>query len=70
MASTSLYLHSPIGPIKDVPFSFQHPLVDAHFRFATSIFEVLGRINEIFQGKYGFVHYFWEYMVPFYQLMK
>ena len=48
----------------------QHPLINAHFKFAKEIFAVLGNINEVFQGKYGFIHHFWEYMVPFYQLMK
>ena len=61
---------TPLGPIKNVPFSFQHSLVNAHFRLAKAILEILGDINEIFQRKYGFVHDFWEYMVPFYQLMK
>ena len=59
-----------LGPIKDIPFSLQHPLIKAHFKFAKKIFDVLGNINEVFQGKYGFIHHFWEYMVPFYQLMK
>ena len=70
MASTRLYIHSPPWANQGRPLSLQRPLVDAYFRFASSLFEVLGRINEIFRGKYGFVHYFWEYMVPFYQLMK
>ena len=59
-----------LGPIKDIPFSLQHPLIKAHFQFAKEIFAVLGNINEVFQGKYGFIHHFSEYMVPFYQLMK
>ena len=49
--ATSKY---PLGPIKDVPFSFKNPLINAHFRFALSILEVLGEINTIFQTKYGF----------------
>ena len=61
---------SNLGPIKDIPFSLQHPLIKAHFKFAKAIFVVLGNINEVFQAKYGFVHHFWEYMVPFYQPMK
>ena len=59
-----------LGPIKDIPFSLQHPIINAHFKFAKAIFAVLGNINEVFQGKYGFIHYFWEYMVPLYELMK
>ena len=32
----------PLGPIKDVPFSFKNPLINAHFRFVLSVLEVLG----------------------------
>ena len=49
--ATSKY---PLGPIKDVLFSFTHPLINAHFRFALYILEVLGVNNTIFQAKYGF----------------
>ena len=31
-----------------------NPLINAHFRFALSVLEVLGEINTIFQTKYGF----------------
>ena len=44
----------PLGPLKDVQFSFKHPLVNAHFRFALFVLDVLGEINTIFQTKYGF----------------
>ena len=54
--------------------NFGHALANYDFEkngFITkAIFDVLGNINEVFQGKYGFIHHFWEYMVPFYQLMK
>ena len=60
----------PVGQIKDAVFSFKNPLIDAHFRFASYIFDRLGDVNELFQVKYGFVHYFWEYMIPLHQIMK
>ena len=60
----------PLGKIKDAGFSFKNPLIDAHFRFASYIFDRLGDVNEIFQEKYGFVHYFWENMIPLDQVLK
>ena len=53
----------PLGPFNDVPLSFGHPLVNAHFRFAYDILDILGDINTVFQMKYSFVNYFWEYTV-------
>ena len=38
---------NPIGQIKDFPFSFRNPLIVAHFKFASFLFDVLGDINEI-----------------------
>ena len=60
----------PLGEIKDVRFSFQHPLVNAHFQFAWYVLDLLGNINEIFQVKYGFVHDFWEYLVSLGEFIK
>ena len=52
----------PLGPLKDVQFSFKRPLVNAHFRFALFVLDVLGEINTIFQTKYGFFQNLWEYI--------
>ena len=60
----------PLGTIKDVPFSFKQPLVNAHFQFAWYVLDILGRINEIFQVKYGFVHDFLEYLVSLGEFLK
>ena len=32
----------PLGALRDVHFSFTHPLVDAHFQIACYVFDVLG----------------------------
>ena len=55
----------PLGAIKDVFFSFKHPLVDAHFRFAFFDLDLLGGLNTIFQMKYAFIPNIWEYLVVF-----
>ena len=60
----------PLGQIKDASFWFKNRLIDAHFRFASYVFDRLGDVNEFFQAKYGFVHHFWEYMIPLHQIMK
>ena len=52
----------PLGQIKDVRFSFTNPLVNAHFRFALFVLDVLGEINTIFQAKYSFFQNLWEYV--------
>ena len=70
MAGTHFIIDVPLGQIKDAGFSFKNPLIDAHFRFASYIFDRLGDVNEIFQAKYGFVHYFLEFMIPLDQVMK
>ena len=44
-----------LGEVKDVFFSFTHPLVDAHFQFAFFMLDILGDINTIFQLKYAFI---------------
>ena len=62
----SSYISTPkhhLGEVKDVFFSFTHPLVDAHFQFAFFVLDILGNINTIFQMKYGFILNFWEYLV-------
>ena len=47
------YVTSPsnnnLGPLKDVPLTFEHPLVNAHFRFALFVLDILAEINTIFQ---------------------
>ena len=60
----------PLGAIKDVRFSFQDPLVFAHFQFASFILGLLARINEIIQVKYGFVNDFWQYLVSLDDFLK
>ena len=60
----------PLGPIKDVPFSFRNPLINAHFRFALAVLEVLGEINTIFQTKYGFFPNLWEYLSSLDQFLR
>ena len=59
----------PLGEVKDVFFSFTHPLVDAHFQFAFFVLDILGNINTIFQMKYGFILNFWEYLVVFHEFL-
>ena len=59
----------PLGVLKDVIFSFQHPLVNAHFRFSLFILDILGDLNTLFQTKYSFVNYFWEYLVVLHQFL-
>ena len=50
----------PLGEVKDVFFSFTHPLIDAHFQFAFFAFDILGDINTMFQLKYAFILNSWE----------
>ena len=60
------YISTPphhLGEMTDVVFSFRHPLVSAHFKFALYILDILADLNTIFQRKYSFVNYFWEYLV-------
>ena len=59
----------PLGQVKDVPFSFNHPLVDAHFRFAFDILDILADINTVFQMKNSFVNYFWECLIVFHRYL-
>ena len=68
----SNYLESskhPLGALKDVPFSFTDHLVNAHFDFAFFVLDILGEINTIFQEKYGFVPYLWEYITSLCQFL-
>ena len=65
MGLTYLNSKAPLGEVKDVFFSFTHPLVDAHFQFAFFMLDILGDINTMFQLKYAFVPNFWEYLVVF-----
>ena len=60
----------PLGALRDVHFSFTHPLVDAHFQFACYVFDVLGQINTIYQEKYAFVPNLWECLWPLGQFLK
>ena len=53
----------PLGQIKDVFTTFEHPLVMAHFKFARFVLAVLAEINTIFQAKYGFITDFWDYLM-------
>ena len=39
----------PLGQVKEVLFSFAHPLVYAHFRFTFDILDILADINTVFQ---------------------
>ena len=59
----------PLGEIKDVPFSFDHPLVRAHFQFAKDLLDILGDLNELFQMKYSFVNNLWDHMSSLYQFL-
>ena len=59
----------PLGEIKDVPFSFDHPLVRAHFQFAKDILDILGDLNELFQMKNAFINNLWDYMASLYQFL-
>ena len=43
----------PLGQVKDVPLSFNHPLVNAHFRLAFDIHDILADINTVFQMKFS-----------------
>ena len=56
---------TPLGPLRNIPLSFGHPLVRAHFQFALFVLNVLAEINTIFQEKYAFVPYLWEYVESF-----
>ena len=60
----------PLGALRDVYFSFTHPLVDAHFQFALFVLDILGEINTIFQEKYGFIPNLWEYIWPLDQFLR
>ena len=53
----------PLGQVRDVFTTFEHPLVIAHFKFAHFILNVLAEINTIFQAKYGFITDFWDYLM-------
>ena len=67
MDRTHVKFQIPLGEIKDLFFSFENPLVLAHFKFASEIFDMLGEVNEIFQRKYGFINYHWEYLVTLFK---
>ena len=54
----------PLGQIKDVFTTFEHPLVMAHFKFAHFVLDVLAEINTIFQAKCGFITDFWDFQCP------
>ena len=60
----------PLGQIKDVPFSFKHPLVRAHFHFAKDILDILGDLNEMFQAKYAFINNMWECLVSLFHFLS
>ena len=60
----------PLGQVKDVHLSFSHPLVNAHFRFAIFLLDILGEMNTIFQVEYGFVHNFMEYLDSVRQFLR
>ena len=59
----------PLGQIKELRLSFKHPLVDAHFRFAKDILDILGDLNELFQVRYAFVNNLWECLVSLHQYL-
>ena len=59
----------PLGQIKELPFSFKHPLIDAHFRFAKFILDILGDLNEMFQVRYAFVNNLWDCLVSLHQYL-
>ena len=59
-----------LGAIKEVPFSFSNPIANAHFRFAFFILDVLGQVNELFQAKYSFVNYCWEWLLSLFSFLK
>ena len=60
----------PLGAIGDVVLSFGNPLVKAHFQFACYILDGMGEINTIFQEKYAFIPYSWEYLWSLGQFLR
>ena len=42
--------------------SFHRPLIDAHFRFALFVLDILAEVNTIFQERFGFLPHFWKYV--------
>ena len=60
----------PLGALRDVHFSFTHPLSTPTFKSHATFFDVLGQINTIYQEKYGFLPNLWEYLWPLGQFLR